>query len=194
MVLLENISDIKTGYPLRGKAIPEPNGNLLLVQMKDVDPLEGVNWNTPIKINGKGRNNPETLVDGDILFVGRGSRFYAANVNNPPSNAVASPQFYVLRPNKNKSVKSYYLTWLLNSESAQKFFASRIEGSALPYVSRKTIAELPITLPDIQTQERIVNVYRCWKKERRLFEELIEERETLINNILVKSIARGAIT
>ena len=81
------------------------------------------------------------------------------------------------------------LFWFLNSHAAQKFFASRVEGSALPYISRKPLSELPVTLPDRKTQEIIVKTHHCWKKERRLFEELIQQRETLIENILNKGVA-----
>lgn len=194
MHLLNNLSDmaeIKTGYPLRGRAKPEPKGDLMLVQMKDVDPLKGVNWSSPIRITDKARKEPETLEEGNILFVGRGSRMFAVYVDKPSGATVASPHFYVINIKDKNRILPRYLTWYLNSIEAQRYYTSNTEGSALPYISRKTLSFTPIHVPPLQTQERIIKTHHCLQKERRLLEELIEQRESLITNILAQTIAQG---
>jgi hypothetical protein len=188
---LENIAEIKTGYPLRGKAMPQQEGNLMLVQMKDVHPSEGVDWSTPIRIADKSRKQPDFLQHDEILFVGRGSRMFAVYVKEPPFASVASPHFYVISPHRQAHVLPQYLVWYLNSLDAQRYYAQNTEGSALPYISRKALSQIPVPLPPMEMQEHIINTDRCWKKERRLLEELIEKREILITNILAKSITQG---
>ncbi len=188
---LSQILEVKTGFPLREAAKHDAQGDALIVQMKDVNPLEGVSWGTPITIKTKGRNEPDWLREDDILFVGRGSRFFAVHVSAPPRPSVASPHFYVLRAGSRQKINPHFLVWLLNGKQAQKFYAEHIEGSALPYISRKTLAMLPVELPDVQTQARIVQAYKCWKKERRLLEELIEQKEALIDGLLEQRIHQG---
>jgi hypothetical protein len=188
---LVDLAEVKTGFPLREAAKHDAQGDALIVQMKDVDPFEGVNWGSPIRIQTKGRNEPDWLREDDILFVGRGSRFFAVHVSAPPKPSVASPHFYVLRADSRQKINPHFLVWLLNGKQSQKFYAEHIEGSALPYISRKTLAMLPVDLPDVQTQERIFRAYRCWKKERRLLEELIEQKEALIEGLLERSIHQG---
>ena len=188
---LSSLFEVKTGFPLREAAKHDAQGDALIVQMKDVDSLTGVSWEAPITIKTKGRNEPDWLRENDILFVGLGSRMFAVHVSKPPKPSVASPHFYVLRGGDAKKVNPHFLVWLLNSKPAQKFYAEHIEGSALPYISRKTLAMLPVELPDMQTQERIVQAYKCWKKERSLLEELIQQKEALIDGLLEQRIHQG---
>lgn len=186
---LSSVLEVKTGFPLREAAKHDALGDALIVQMKDVDALKGVAWESPITIKTKGRNEPDWLRADDILFVGRGSRFFAVHVSEPPKPSVASPHFYVLRGGK--KINPHFIVWLLNGKQAQKYYAEHVEGSSLPYISRKTLAMLPIELPDLQTQERIVKAYKCWKRERSLLEELIDQKEALIDGLLEQRIHQG---
>lgn len=185
---LASVVDVKTGFPLRKAAKEDHSGDALLVQMKDVDPLEGVNWNRTIKINTAGRRNPDWLKENDVLFVGRGSRFFAVHIKNAKEHSVASPHFYVLRNKQTEKVLPEFLVWFLNSQTAQKFYATNQEGSALPYISRKTLDTLPLQLPDIETQRKIVSTYECWYKQRQLLEELTEKKDAYINAVLEQTL------
>jgi restriction endonuclease S subunit len=188
---LSSYLDVKTGYPLREGAKHDAHGDALLIQMKDVDTLAGVDWQGAIRIQTKGRKEPDWLLDGDILFVGRGSRFFAVQVKNPPAWSIASPHFYVLRTTTRSKINPQFFVWLLNSKPAQKFYAEHVEGSSLPYINRKALSMLPVNLPDVQTQESIIKTHSNWKQQRRLLEELIEQKEALVDRVLEKSIQQG---
>lgn len=185
---LATIADVKTGYPLRKAAKEDRAGDAVLVQMKDVDPLNGVHWSDAIRISTEGKRNPDWLQENDVLFVGRGSRFFAVHVKKVSQQSVASPHFYVLRNKKSAKVLPEFLTWYLNSQAAQKFYAATQEGSALPYLSRKTLDTLPIQLPDLETQKKIVSAYECWRKQKQLLEELAETKDAYINALLEKTL------
>ncbi|MAI62034.1 MAG: hypothetical protein CBB87_06030 [Micavibrio sp. TMED27] len=185
---LEAVTDVKTGFPLRKAAKEDFSGDAVLVQMKDVDPLAGVNWSDAIKINTKGSRNPDWLKEDDVLFVGRGSRFFAVHVSSVKKHSVASPHFYVLRNKKAEKILPEFLVWFLNSTPAHKFYTSNQEGSALPYLSRKTLAALPIKLPDLETQKKIINISKCWNHQRQLLEELTEQKDAYINALLEQTL------
>ncbi len=181
---LTGVADVKTGFPLRKAAKEDPSGKALLVQMRDVDPFKGVDWSDVIKISTEGRRNPDWLKEDDVLFAGRGSRFFAVHVREVEDCSVASPHFYVLRSKKAEKILPEFLVWYLNSQAAQKFYAANQEGSALPYLSRKTLAALPIQLPDLEIQNKIVSTYKCWNRQRQLLEELTEQKGAYINAML----------
>ena len=185
---LSGLTDVKTGFPLRKAAKEDSAGDALLLQMKDVDPLEGVDWNRVIKISTAGSRNPDWLEDDDILFVGRGSRFFAVHVKNVKERSVASPHFYVLRNKSSDRVMPEFLVWYLNSQTAQKFYTTYQDGSALPYINRTALSELPLKLPDIEMQRKIVNTYECWHKQRQLLEELTETKDAYINALLEQTL------
>jgi hypothetical protein len=65
---LSTFVEVKTGFPLREAAKHDAQGDALIVQMKDVNSLRGVNWETPVKIKIKSRNEPDWLREDDILF------------------------------------------------------------------------------------------------------------------------------
>lgn len=185
---LANVADVKTGFPLRKAAKENRAGDALLLQMKDVDPLEGVDWSDAMRISTEGKRNTDWLKENDVLFVGRGSRFFAVHIRQVNENSVASPHFYVLRNKKTETALPEFLTWYLNSQAAQRFYAANQEGSALPYLSRKTLDIMPIQLPDIETQKKIVSAYECWRKQKQLLEELTETKDAYINALLEKTL------
>lgn len=185
---LSDIADIRTGFPLRKAAEEDSLGDALLVQMKDVNPLSGINWDRTLRISSEGSRNPDWLKENDILFVGRGSRFFAVLVKTTKQNCLASPHFYVLRNKRSNIALPAFLVWYLNSQPAQKFYSTNQEGSALPYISRKTLDTLPVQLPSIDIQKKIVDTYECWQKQKQLLSELIETKDGYINALLEKAL------
>ncbi len=181
---IANIMDIKTGFPLRKAAKEQHDGNAFLVQMKDLDPVEGMRWEQVIKINTEHHRSISYLKSGDVLFVGRGSRFFAVQYEADHQNYLASPHLYVLRSKDVDEVLPGFVAWFLNSRASQKFFSSNQEGSALPYISRKTLSTLPVPLPDLETQKNIASTYNCWRRQKKLMENLIENKDLYINRLL----------
>jgi len=188
---IDQFAEVKTGYPLREGAVMSATGDARLVQMRNVSPDQGIDWPALISIDTKGRKEPDWLQQNDILFVGRGSRFFAVLANNPEPNTLAAPHFHVIRLNSGAAVLPEFLVWSLNSKEAQKFYAANQEGSALPYISRRTLSSFNIPVPDMETQKTIVTTVDCWKRQRRLMEELISSKETLVEAILDRRLNKG---
>ncbi len=78
-VPLGKLAVVKAGYPFRCSIEGIHEGPVRAVQMKDMDPigrssLAGLSVRTRLT----GRREADWLLAGDLLFVARGSRFYAA--------------------------------------------------------------------------------------------------------------------
>lgn len=183
---LGDVADIHAGHPIRGRVKPDDNGELLLVQLKNVDPVLGIDHSTMVRIKSASKR-PDLLRQGDVLFVNRGTRFFAVIVADGLHNAVAAPHFFVLRAHR-KIMLPEYLAWYLNHKRAQRYFAQYAAGSALPHVSSKILGELPVALPILDVQHTIVAAHDCVIRERRIMERILDKRASLVSEILDKAL------
>ena len=187
-MILKTLAILMAGQPLRGSIENVPDGEVAVVQMKDVDPENGLQKDRCYRINLTGRKKPDYLRQGDILFVGRGYRIFAVLVDENLKQTVASPHFFILRIKPERPIRPDYLVWYINHTRAQRYFSKHVAGTALPHINRQTLEDLPVILPPLQVQERIVNAHRCRLKEKALLETLIEKKKLFLNELLDKTL------
>lgn len=183
---LGDLAAIHAGHPIRGRVQPDDNGDLLLVQLKNVDPVLGIDRSALVRIKSASKK-PDLLRQGDVLFVNRGTRFFAVIVGDDLHDAVAAPHFFVLRAHREVMLPEY-LAWYLNHKRAQHYYAQRAAGSALPHVSSKILGELPVALPILDVQRTIVAAHDCVMQERRIMESMLDKRASLVAEILDKTL------
>lgn len=173
------------GHPFRGSIENTPDGDVAVVQMKDVDPDDGLNDANLYRVHVTGRKKPDYLQRGDILFIGRGNRIFAVLVDRDLDSTVAGSHFFILRIKPNKQqVRPDYLVWYINHSRAQRYFSKHIAGSALPHVNRTTLENLPVIVPPLAVQQRIVKAHLCRLKEKALLERLIEKKKQFLDQLL----------
>ncbi len=185
--LLHSLACIAAGYTLRGRVEHVPDGALALVQLKDVNPVLGLNSTELARIHPVIKREPDYLRPGDILFVNRGLRFFGVLLEHPLEHAVAAPHFFVVRPTR-EMILPAYLAWFLNHKRAQRYFSQGAAGTALPHITTKTLGELPVDLPDRKTQQAIAGAHACLLAERKLSEELLEKRQGLVTEMLDRAL------
>lgn len=185
---LKNLAVLMAGHPLRGSIEHIPDGEMAVVQMKDVDPEKGIRKDGLYRVNLTGRKKPDYLRQSDILFVGRGYRIFAVLVDENLEQAVASPHFFILRIKPGALIRPDYLAWYINHTRAQKYFSSHVEGTALPYINRTVLENLLVILPPLRVQDLIVDTYRCSLREKALLEALIEKKKLLLDGLLDKTL------
>ena len=177
------VSRLQAGHPLRGRVEDDPAGDISVVQLKNADPVAGVDMTDLPRITAAGRKEPTFLRHGDILFVNRGLRFFGAYVDKPRDRVVAAPHFFIIQANRLK-VLPEYLVWFLNSRRAQRYYSQCAAGTALPHITVKTLEALPVEVPSLERQALIAKVHRCSLRERELTEHLLERHELLISSLL----------
>src|SRR6266446_4680163 len=94
---LADIARIDSGYHFRGRIENDPEGPVAVIQTKDFsDDLKLI-------LDGMVRVVPETQVEpyrvgnGDVLFLSRGQRPWAAAVGELPFTCIVPSSFYILR-------------------------------------------------------------------------------------------------
>lgn len=174
---------VRAGYPFRGAIDEIRGGAVQAVQMKDLDPLHGIDWDGVIRTQLTGRREPDWLLPEDLLFVARGTRFHASCVGELPGPAVCGPHLFQLRVRPGHELLPAFLAWQMNQAPFQRALRRAAEGSSQLSVRRPVLESLPIGLPPLADQERIVALARLAQRERQVHDLLIRNRERQFESI-----------
>lgn len=182
---LNDIAEIRAGHPFRGSVPEDVNGQVAVIQIKDVDWAGSVNWEGLTKTSLSGRKEPDWIKSGDILFVARGTKIVAAYVDAVSVPCVCSQYFYLLRI-KSDEVLPEFVAWQINQQPAQTYLVKSAEGSAQVSVRRSMLEDLSIIIPPLNKQRIIVELAKSALRERALLESLISNREQELRAIAGK--------
>ncbi|MEK8024546.1 restriction endonuclease subunit S [Pseudaquabacterium rugosum] len=177
LLLLSQVATVQAGYPFRGAIEGAPDGDVIALQMKDVDPESGVAWAGALRAHLPGRKVPSWLQPGDLLFVAKGARFYAVVVDTPPMPAVCGPAFFHLRVQPGAAVAPAFLAWQINQPPFQRLLMQSAEGSGQLSIRRPVLEALPLAVPPLPQQHRIVALDGTARAERAMMRRLIQNRE-----------------
>ncbi|WP_422012712.1 restriction endonuclease subunit S [Roseateles sp.] len=174
---LADVVGVQAGYPFRGSVEPADTGDAIALQMKDVDPDSGVDWAGALRTHLPGRKSPAWLSPGDLLFVAKGARFYAVQVDAPPMPAVCGPAFFHLRVHPGAAIEPAFLAWQINQPPIQRLLMQGAEGSGQLSIRRPVLEALPLAVPSLAQQRHIVALDAAARSERAALRRLIENRE-----------------
>ncbi|MGE3595795.1 MAG: restriction endonuclease subunit S [Dehalococcoidia bacterium] len=173
---LADVAEVRTGFPFRGKVHDDPTGKLAVVQMKDVSDVGRLDPAACLHIQEESSHTRHLLRAGDVLLQSRGSKF-PAGVVDMPIHGIAALGLHVLRPGPH--VKPAYLAWIMNHTTTREALRDMARGSYIPFLSKGDLEELRVPVPDLATQQRIVEILWLRAEERRLH----EQREALIDQL-----------
>lgn len=177
------LANLQGGYPFRGSIEESPVGDTLAVQMKDVDPEHGVSWDTTVRTLLTGRKQADWLKLGDILFVAKGTRFYAVCIDEPPCPSVCSPHFFHLQIKFPAVVIPAFLTWQINEPPFQRRLQQAAEGTSQLSIRRPVLEALTLSIPSLADQNRIVTLTELARQERLALNQLIRNRDQQLHAI-----------
>jgi hypothetical protein len=183
MVKLANIAEIDSGYHFRGRIENDPEGPIAVIQSKDFGDdlrlkVEGVT-----RVDLEEHPTPSSMVStGDVLFLSRGNRPWAATVGELPAPAIVPSSFYIVRVNA-KRVRPAYLAWFINQPKTQIELRTMMRGTNISFISKLEFQDLRISLPPLEVQDQIVELAQLSEQEQRLLQELGARRKTLIDAV-----------
>ena len=141
-----------------------------------------------------GRKAPDWLQPGDVLFVSRGTRFYAVCVDEPPGPAVCSPHFFHLRVKPSSGMLPAFLAWQINQPPFQRQLWQAAEGSSQLSIRRPVLEALSIGVPGLPDQQRIVALAELARQERQVLHQLIRNREHQLEALAEKLASKTVIS
>lgn len=191
MVKIVDIAEIRLGYSFREGIVGVENGNLPIIQFKDLQGLAFNDTNDCVHLLAEQIKVSHWLKAGEILLSNRGN--YKAAVNYCRYPCVASGVFFVLTL-KDKRFSPEYIAVFLNSQDGQKSLAIRHNVSGVHSINRAELAQIDIPLLSMEKQKTIVDLYLLYEKEVDILEKIKKGRKKLINSTLsriVKGVKDG---
>ena len=185
---LKEIADIRTGYSFRSKLEPDVDGNALVVQLKELSEKNTIDISTAVRINMSDISENYLLQKGDLVFRSRGMDSTAAIMDIDSDNIILSAPFQRIRLHDAMAIMPQYLLWYINSKEAQVYFSTNKTGTSVSMISTAVLAELPVAVPVLEIQKKIVDISILSEKEIELQEELIRKKRLLTETVLLKTL------
>lgn len=189
-VKLGEIAAIRSGVTMRGAVKPLTNEDLEkvknpigLVQMKDLTEYNALDLKDVYYIKDDDMSPSHALKPDDILFRSRGVTNTAVHLGNIPENLVASSPLTVIRV-KSVHADPAYVAWYINHTEGQRQIKRFAMGTSLLSVGVADLREMKVQLPDLLTQQQIVEVAALAQQEQVLMAQLAEKRSQYVRAVL----------
>jgi restriction endonuclease S subunit len=182
-VLLKDITVIQTGL----FAKPSGSGEVVYLQARHFDENGRLFSELHPDLMAEGISDKHLLKNGDVLFASKGTKNFAAIYESLNKPAVASTSFFVIRLVDQK-VLPEYLSWFLNSPSAQARIKGQAIGTSIPSISKQVLLNLEISVPDMDTQKTILAIAMLRDKEKEIKQEIESLREVQIQQQILNAI------
>lgn len=191
---MNNFSKINTIYKKRVSEIAEvisgvylqtaPYGEVSYLQIKDL--LSESPEKTASKVTLSPKNERYLLAKGDLLFAGKGTT-YLCKVFDLDIPAIASTTLYIIRLISNDILPDY-LCWYLNQPSVMALMKAQQVGTGTPLIHKQVVEDFEIPVPDLETQQRIVELARLQAKEKELYQAIAEKRQLITNQLIMNKL------
>lgn len=185
-VKIKKMATVQVGYSFRSRLDVAEDGNVSVIQMKDLVDDHTVCCDSLVKIDMEAVKEHHLAKKGDLIFRSRGQVATAAILLDDPGYAVVSAPLLRIRVTNPKMVLPEYLNWYIRQRDAQIFLTSRAEGTVLKMISKEAIEDLEVVLPSLERQKNIVELATLSAREQLLLHRLADKREGYIASILMR--------
>lgn len=183
-VKLKEIASVQMGHSFRSKLEPDPNGNISVIQMKDLTEDNRMNDQELVQIDMPDLKEHHRVKLNDLAFRSRGQTNTAALIDQVPNDAVIAAPLLRIRV-KNNSIMPAYLCWFINQPSSQAVLQSKATGTAARMIGKPAVEELEVIVPSLNVQQKIIEIYQLSINEQKLIKALAKKKEVLIDAILM---------
>lgn len=172
--LLKHKASLYTGFTIRESLEHIDYGEIKTIQIKDLPKnsqiidtkhLTGIQWRYDSK--------PQFLTHNAILLVARGEPSAYIFKGDVSDKVVVSNPFIVITLTDNLLLPEFVLWYLNHSQTAKQHFAINARGNALAITTIATVKELPIVIPPLSEQQKILQMIQDTENEAQLFSRLI---------------------
>lgn len=185
VVRLKQIASVQTGYSFRSRLEHDRKGNISVIQMKDIIDSGKFNSANLTQINLSDVDERHLIKLGDIILRSRGQSNKCALIGKRIGKAVVAAPLLIIRVSRD-SVLPAYLAWFINQSAAQNYLASHARGTSVPMINKQVVEQLPVTVPSIECQHKIINLHEMAKKEQELLRQLAAKREQYLSQLLIQ--------
>ncbi len=186
---LGDVAEVLTGYPFRGKVMPDDGGDLVVMQIKDLAADGGLDLDGALRIRDQPTYQRHLLQASDILLQSRGS-INRASFFEGTVHAIAALGLFVIRSDP-RVIRPGYLLWCLNHPRTQERLRDLTRGSTVPFIAKADTADFTVPTPPLAVQEQVIAVDRLRQHERALATELDRLRTHYTDSLMWQAAASG---
>jgi restriction endonuclease S subunit len=179
---LNEIAAIQTGIYAKTSS----QGDAIYLQSRHINDAGQIDKNLQTDIAVDEKISKSILTGGDILFSAKGNKNISVVYESNIGPAVASSTFFVIRLTR-QTILPQYLSWFLNHPRTQKYLKAQAKGASPPSISIKTLYDLEIEIPNIDTQREIIRIDVLRKKEQSLIQQIEDLKEQVMQFRLYNS-------
>lgn len=182
---IKDICTVRTGYSFRQGVKNDPDGNVYVIQMRDLTENYTELNKDLFKINLPADENHHLLNEGDIILISKGTNNRSL-VFSGDFKAIAAATFFVVSilPEHKKLISPNYLSWYFNSDLGQSYFKSHLKGTTVPNLHRGDLLNMSIQIPNLKIQEAVAEIYNLNLREIKLEKELRKSKDIFIGQKL----------
>ncbi|WP_417228433.1 restriction endonuclease subunit S [Amphritea sp.] len=181
---LKNLASVQMGHSFRSKLEPDPNGNVSVIQMKDLTEDNRLDAQELVQIDMQDLKEHHRVKFNDLAFRSRGQTNTAALIDHELSDVVIAAPLLRIRV-ESDSVMPAYLCWVINQPSSQAALQSKATGTAVRMIGKPAIEDLEVVVPSLDVQQKIIEIYQLSINEQKLMNALAKKKEVLIDAILM---------
>lgn len=182
---LKQLALIQMGYPFRSRLERSEQGNVSVIQMKDIDEHSRLRTEDLVRVLMPDVKEHHLVLPQDIVFRSRGYTTTSALIHQDPGAAILAAPLLRIRVKKRQVLPSY-LNWYINQSTAQAYLTSRAKGTSVPMISKHAVEEMEVIVPPLERQKRIVELAALASTEQRLLKKLAEKRNQYMRGILMQ--------
>jgi len=189
---LEIFATLRTGYSFRKGIGQSTAGKIAVIQMRDLDPTTRT-----VDLRNLSRTDIPHLTErnlvqkGDLVFRTRGETVNSAFVKDDPGRCVVAAPLLHIRVERPDWVMPEYLNWFISQPQAQAYFHSRAIGATQKVISKRILDGLTVSIPDLETQRRIVDIADLSLRESFLLNKLAEKKSKYVSGVLIRKVNGG---
>lgn len=178
-VNLGNICQLSFGQHLKSK----DEGDTQYLQVKNFSEDGTFLNNVESYVDADAIKPSSLLIEGDVIFVSKGMKFFAYKYESKIGKAVASSVFYIMKVDEAK-VLSDYLVCILNQPKSLAYFYGASAGSSIPSIRKKELLDFQIPLPSLEEQKKIADFYNNHIEQQRMLSEIKTKNQIIFNQAI----------
>ena len=185
IVKLRIIASVQTGHSFRSRLELDPDGNISVIQMKDLTEDNRLDDQELAQVDIKDLKAHHRVEKNDIAFRSRGQTNTAALIDLNLKNAVIAAPLLRIRV-ESESIMPAYLCWFINQPASQSALQSKATGTAMRMIGKPALEDLEVILPSLEIQNKIITLNSLSTAEQKMMKALAEKKALLMEGILMR--------
>ena len=186
---ISQIAKIKAGYLFKEGIKSDKEGNVSVIQLKDVNDSGVLKPRDLQRISLDKIDSENFLAVGDVLLKAKTNKPVSVVIKEQLLNTIATAHYFIISVKK-ADVLPGYLAWYLNQRPAQVYFSRNAGGTRIQVINKQLLSELEVAVPVLKTQEKIEKIYELHQREQDLVEAIKEKKHALVLAQLLSAISK----